>query len=133
MIQKMSKEDQIPVENLLKEVFSTSFPQENPFFQVLVYKDQEQICGFLCYDKMYEQLEIEYLYVDPAYRRKKIASQLLEFMIQEASNDGVTSMSLEVNEHNQIAQKLYSKYGFKKGAIRKKYYGSEDGILMIRK
>ena len=133
MIQKMSKEDQIPVENLLKEVFSVSFPQDNPFFQVLVYKDQEQICGFLYYDKMYEQLEIEYLYVDPAYRRKKIASQLLEFMIQEASNDGVTSMSLEVNEHNQIAQKLYSKYGFKKGAIRKKYYGSEDGILMIRK
>ena len=133
MIQKMSKEDQIPVENLLKEVFSVSFPQDNPFFQVLVYKYQEQICGFLYYDKMYEQLEIEYLYVDPAYRRKKIASQLLEFMIQEASNDGVTSMSLEVNEHNQIAQKLYSKYGFKKGAIRKKYYGSEDGILMIRK
>ena len=133
MIKKMSKEDQIPVENLLKEVFSFSFPQDNPFFQVLVYKDQEQIRGFLCYDKMYEQLEIEYLYVDPAYRRKKIASQLLEFMIQEASNDGVTSMSLEVNEHNQIAQKLYSKYGFKKGAIRKKYYGSEDGIVMIRK
>ena len=72
------------MENLLKEVFSVSFPQDNPFFQVLVYKDQEQICGFLCYDKMYEQLEIEYLYVDPAYRRKKIASQLLEFMIQEA-------------------------------------------------
>ena len=133
MIKKMSKEDQIPVENLLKEVFSVSFPQDNPFFQVLVYKDQEQICGILCYDKMYEQLEIEYLYVDPAYRRKKIASQLLEFMIQEATNGGVTSMSLEVNEHNQIAQKLYSKFGFKKGAIRKKYYGSEDGILMIRK
>ena len=36
MIQKMSKEDQIPVENLLKEVFSVSFPQENPFFQILV-------------------------------------------------------------------------------------------------
>ena len=133
MIQEMSKEDQIYVENLLKEVFSVSFPQDNPFFQVLVCKDQEEICGFLCYDKIYERIEIEYLYVKPMFRRKKIASRLLETMIQDAIKDGITSMSLEVNEHNLSAQKLYAKFGFKKETIRKKYYGNDDGILMIRK
>ena len=41
-------------------------------------------------------------------------------------------ISLEVNEENESAIKLYEKYGFKKEAIRKNYYGKNNGILMIR-
>ena len=51
-------------------------------------------------------------------------------IVQEKKGINIT---LEVDEKNKIAIKLYEKYGFKKEAIREKYYSSSNGYLMIRK
>ena len=37
---------------------------------------------------------------------------------------------LEVRESNEVAKDLYKRFGFREVAIRKFYYGDEDGILM---
>ena len=42
------------------------------------------------------------------------------------------SISLEVDETNIKAIKLYEKYGFKNKAIRNNYYGKNNAILMVR-
>ena len=42
------------------------------------------------------------------------------------------NITLEVDESNEAAINLYKKYGFTIAAIRKKYYGKNDGYLMIR-
>lgn len=133
MIQKISENDKKTVENFLKSVFHTTFPQDNPFFQCLISKEENIVQGFLCYSIMYEQLEINYLYVDLPFRNQHIATQLMESMIDEAKEKGIEIMSLEVNECNKAAQNLYKKFNFEEVAIRKKYYGDTDGILMIRK
>ena len=39
-------------------------------------------------------------------------------------------MTLEVRESNTIARELYKKFGFREVALRKFYYGDENGILM---
>ncbi len=41
------------------------------------------------------------------------------------------SLTLEVNTQNEIAQKLYLKYGFENLGVRKKYYGgTQDAYIM---
>lgn len=133
MIVKLDEKNYNSVENLLKTQFNTSFPQENPFIQWYVYEKDEKFVGFISYSIMYEQLELNYIYVDSKERRGKIASKMMDYMLKDAKASGIQSLSLEVNEHNLVAQELYKKFGFETGAIRKNYYGNENGLLMIRK
>ena len=47
------------------------------------------------------------------------------------NSTGVTKDTpIEVGKSNEIARNLYKKYGFREVALRKFYYGDEDGILM---
>lgn len=133
MIKKLSEKNYKSVENFLKKEFHTTFPQGNPFIHWYIYEEETFVKGFISYSIMYEQLELNYLYVEPHYRKQKIASQLMEYMIHEAIEKKVEVLSLEVHEKNEVAKKLYQTFGFEVKAIRKNYYGNEDGLLMIRK
>lgn len=133
MIRRIKEKDYKPVEKLLVNNFHTSFPQENPFVRWYVLEVENKILGFVCYSIMYEQLELNYVYIDSNYRGQGYATKLLKYMIDDAINEDVEVMSLEVHEDNIIAQRLYKKFGFEVQAIRKKYYGSKDGLLMVRK
>lgn len=57
---------------------------------------------------------------------------LLDKLIQMAKKER-NNISLEVNEKNDIAIKLYEKYGFKKVGIRKKYYNGIDNAIIMTK
>ena len=102
---------------------------DNAFNNVIIYKEDNQILGYLDYSIMYERGEINYIFVLEQYRSKGIASKLLEYMI---NNTKVEEISLEVNKDNSNAIKLYRKYNFKEVGIRKGYYNGVDGILMLR-
>ena len=49
------------------------------------------------------------MYTDPEYRRKGIAFQLLDILVKEALDRGVTCVGLEATE---MGRPLYEKYGF---------------------
>jgi ribosomal-protein-alanine N-acetyltransferase len=53
-------------------------------------------------------------------------------VIEKAKKLGAHSMTLEVRVSNEIAQKLYRKFGFLNGGIRKRYYTDnyEDALVM---
>ena len=56
---------------------------------------------------------------------------MLKYLIDFANNNNnIYNITLEVDEKNIYAIKLYEKYGFIKKAIRKNYYNNSDGILM---
>ena len=103
-----------------------------PFSNLLIYEEENEIVGFINYSIMYDRAEIDYIYVDPSYRKRKIAYELMEFCIEDATTSGCQNITLEVNEHNVPGIRLYEKFGFQKAAVRPKYYHGEDGILMIR-
>ena len=44
--------------------------------------------------------------------------------------NNISSIFLEVNENNKIAQKLYNNFGFKNISVRKNYYNKNNGIVM---
>lgn len=115
--------------NLFLKQSNIDINTNDPFTKNILYIDNNIIIGFLNYSIIYERAELNYIFVIEKYRNKKIASKLLNNMISNCKScDNIT---LEVRKSNAIAIKLYTNYGFKKVAVRKKYYNNEDGILMM--
>ena len=119
------------INNLLKN-FNTSIKEIGPFSHYVGYYLDDKIVGFLNYDLMYEKAEIDYIFVDNDYRRKHVASSLVDYLVKKCKDNDVENISLEVRKSNVNAISLYKKHGFTEVATRKGYYKGEDGILMVK-
>lgn len=109
------------------ELFET-----NPFSHLYVCEYEKNIAGFINYSIIYDRAEINYIYVNEKYRGKHIASELMEFLIVDAIDNGCLNITLEVSEKNEAGINLYKKFGFVEKATRKNYYKDSDGILMMK-
>lgn len=102
---------------------------QNVSSKYIVAKENGEIVGFAGIWYSVDDAHITNIVVRKNYRNKGIGSLLLEKLIELAKTKA--SLTLEVNTKNEIAQKLYLKYGFKSLGIRKKYYdGIEDAYIM---
>jgi len=74
------------------------------------------------------------LAVAPKYRRKRIASSLLERLFELTSGEDRRGYTLEVRISNEVAIKLYEQAGFKARGVRRGYYtdNREDALIMWR-
>ena len=104
----------------------------NPYYKCLVY-EEKGILGVIVFEEIYERIELDYIIVDNSYRRRGIASKLMDFLIEYSNNNNIINITLEVNENNLSAINLYKKYRFEVVSRREKYYKDKDAILMIRK
>jgi ribosomal-protein-alanine N-acetyltransferase len=70
--------------------------------------------------------------VDPAARRRGVASALLEQMLVRAGLD--KAYTLEVRPSNVGAIALYERFGFRSAGTRRRYYRDtgEDAVIMWR-
>ena len=124
--------------DILEKNFTDVFTKEkvkfdmlnNTFTNYYVYKVNDMPVAFINYQIMYERAELIQINVLETFQNKKIASNLIEFMINDLMKNNVSSITLEVKETNVKAIHLYKKYGFKEISIRKGYYNGIDGILM---
>lgn len=141
MIVEISK-DNIELISKLENTFSTFFSyygnilsdfNNNIFTKYFIYLYKSNIIGFVNYFDLYDRFEIVNIYVDEKYRNNKIGSKMLEYLIKKGLDKKIDNITLEVNENNIPAIKLYKKYDFKSVAKREKYYNGVDGILMERK
>ena len=73
--------------------------------------------------------KVNYIYVKEEYRKKGVATELLNYMI---TTNNFNNITLEVNIKNLNAINLYKKFDFKIINIRKNYYNGVDGYLMER-
>ena len=94
-----------------------------------IYEDyfENIFAGYLItYDNI-DSLDIFEIAVDKNFRKKGIASKLLNRINDERK------ILLEVSEKNEVAINLYKKNGFKMISRRKNYYlDGSDAIVMIR-
>lgn len=104
--------------------------KNNQFTNYLTYLINGEPVAFINYYIMYERAEIININVLEEYQNQKIASKLLEHMVNECISHNVKNITLEVKETNIKAIHLYEKFGFSKVAVRRKYYQGIDGILM---
>ena len=112
---------------MIKEIDTT---HSNPFSRKIEYILNDKSIGYLEYSLIYDRMEIDNFFVDEEYRNSKIGTKLLAHLVSLAINFRVINITLEVRVSNIVAINLYKKFGFREVAIRKYYYGDEDGILM---
>jgi ribosomal-protein-alanine N-acetyltransferase len=70
--------------------------------------------------------------VDPAYRRRHVATRLLLQCAHEALRRRGRSMTLEVRVSNTAARNLYVRFGYAPVGLRRNYYPKtrEDALIM---
>jgi len=98
----------------------------------LVARLEGQVVGYAGMWVIVDEAHITTVAVAPEQRGKKIGERLLHGLLEEAIIHGATRATLEVREHNVVAQNLYRKYGFREAAIRKNYYtdNQENALVM---
>lgn len=114
------------------KLFKVAEMLEDKLTKVIVYEVDDKVVGFIIATCLYETVDILSIVVDPAYRRKKIASILIDYLFSEVQ-DTVQVVTLEVAVNNESAINLYKKFGFEIINTRKKYYHDVDGYLMGRR
>ena len=114
------------------EINDSSF-KENPFLRIYMIYEKEDVVAYLSFYHEYEKVEIENIEVLEEYRKKGYGSILMDELISFCKREKIENITLEVNELNDSAIRLYEKFDFKKVSIRKGYYDGIDGILMERK
>jgi len=112
---------------MIREV---DFISSNPFSRRIEFYLDELVIGYLEYSLIYDRIEIDNIRVMEEYRNKGIGTKLMAYLISLAIDLRVINITLEVRVSNDIAIRLYKKFGFREVALRKYYYGDEDGILM---
>ncbi|MBP3630716.1 MAG: ribosomal protein S18-alanine N-acetyltransferase [Clostridia bacterium] len=78
-----------------------------------------------------ECADIIMVVTDRLYRGRGYATILMDGVIGALKERNVKDVFLEVRENNDVAKRLYKRFGFQPISIRKKYYdGTIDGIVM---
>ena len=104
---------------------------ENGKSKYFVAKQENEIVGFAGILLIIDQVNIMNIVVKKDKRNYSIGSLLLEEIIRYSKIHNATSITLEVNEKNIPAIKLYKKYGFKQVGLRRKYYNNEDNAILM--
>lgn len=104
---------------------------ENKNSSYFVLKNKNEIIGFGGFWKSVDDVHLTNIVIKKSYRCKGFATILLKHIIIAAKNTNKSSITLEVNEKNEIAKKLYLKCGFKIIGIRKKYYNNKDNAVIM--
>ncbi len=99
----------------------------------IVAKHEQEIVGFAGIINIIDEVNIMNIVVKKDKRNLGVGSKLLEEIIKKAIEINSKTITLEVNENNLPAIKLYEKYGFKQIGLRKKYYNNTDDAIIMTK
>ncbi|MCI6012752.1 MAG: ribosomal protein S18-alanine N-acetyltransferase [Firmicutes bacterium] len=92
------------------------------------------VCGYVGIWKIVDEGHITNVAVSPQYRRKHIASAMLDVLLAACEESGIRRFTLEVRKGNEAARRLYEKKGFRDAGVREGYYddNGEDAVIMWR-
>lgn len=109
---------------------------ENECAAFLVAEDAAtgQVVGYAGLLVVADEGYITNVAVFPAYRRRGIATQLIQVFINFAKGNRLAFLTLEVRPGNAAAIALYQGFGFKEVGRRKNYYDlpKEDALILTR-
>ncbi len=139
-IEKMNLKDYEQIKDKLQNEFDNFWTDtilkselENENSIYIVAKKNENIVGFAGIIILPDDVEITNIVTKKTERKKGIGKMLLDKLIEISKTTKKETISLEVNEKNTIAIKLYEKFGFEKVGLRKKYYNGKDNAIIMTK
>lgn len=110
-------------------ILKKEFLNENTTY--IVAKQNDELVGFAGILTIIDEANIMNIVTRKNKRNLGIGSLLLKNLIRISTKKKLKSITLEVNEHNIIAIKLYEKFNFNKVGIRKKYYDNIDSAIIM--
>ncbi len=138
-LERMRRDDVPRIMEIERQCFSTPW-HESAYVTELVNRSAyyvvarigDAIVGYAGMWVIMDESHITTIGVDPEYRGRQIGEQILVGILEEAQRRGARRATLEVRESNEIAQRLYRKYGFVPAAIRRGYYSDngENAVVM---
>jgi ribosomal-protein-alanine N-acetyltransferase len=95
---------------------------------------ENKVVGYICTRYVLDEGHILNLAVHNDFRKRGIATELMNTVLGESKEKACRLLYLEVRVSNLEAIKFYERFGFKVASFRKKYYSSpnEDAALMMR-
>lgn len=98
----------------------------------IVVKESNEILGFAGIWISPIDVELMNIVIKKDKRNKGIGKKILDEIINLAKSTNLEYLTLEVNEKNVIACKLYKNAGFNVIGIRKKYYNNTDNAIIMK-
>ncbi len=94
--------------------------------------EPHQVLGYLCSWVIYEELRIQNLAVDRAWRQRGVATALLAHALEVGRKASCLIANLEVRPGNAAARALYGRFGFQETTRRPGYYAdtAEDALVL---
>ena len=140
-IRKMTLDDLKQIEKNLESEFDdfwsvSLFKQElinqNSYYSVALLNNE--IIGFAGYMLILDEADITNIVVRKDLRNQGIGTKLLANLLDLIEPlDKIEFITLEVNENNTPAIKLYKNFGFIQEGIRKNYYKDHQNALILSK
>ena len=140
-LSKMSIEDLKSIKNVLASEFDNFWSYDvleeelecDNSYVIVAKVDENTIVGFAGLKVILDEADIMNIVVKKDFRHNGIGSVLLENLINYSKDLNLKTITLEVNENNLSAIRLYDKFSFDRLGIRKKYYnGESDAIIMSK-
>lgn len=105
---------------------------ENPSALNLVLRGKQRLLGYACLWCIEDELTLNNIAVDPAYRGRGLAHAFLRAILAVGRRRGCRTAALDVRPSNVAARRLYAAHGFVEVGRRRNYYQleGEDSILM---
>ncbi len=107
------------------------FKAENSIKKVAVEINSCKVLGYIDGYTILDEADLLLIVVRKEYQNRGIGTALLKYFIEHVKQKNIKKIYLEVSEKNQVAVRLYKKFGFEIYGKRENYYGNgENAILM---
>ena len=140
-IRKMELTDLEQIEDILESdfddfwnasIFKQELQNENSYYLVAILDGE--VVGFAGYMLILDEADITNVVVRKDMQNRGIATKLLERLLDLIEPmSKIELITLEVNENNEPAIKLYEKFGFNQEGLRKNYYKGHQNALILSK
>lgn len=135
-------EDLVPqIAQLEKESFADPWSEKsiaselsNPLSLWLAALDNDTLMGYVGSQTCLDETDMMNVAVSPLYRRRGVATALIDALTERLKEQGSRCLTLEVRASNAPAIALYGSMGFQKIGLRKNYYRNpKEDALILRK
>jgi ribosomal-protein-alanine N-acetyltransferase len=140
ILRKMTLDDLEQVVAIDQSSFSLPWPPrsfqfeltDNPASRCWVADLDGRVVGMLVGWFIVDEIHIATIATHPDFRKQGIGEKLLSLALQSAREEGAITSFLEVREGNDVALRMYHKFGYVESGRRAGYYkdNGEDAILM---
>ncbi len=112
-----------------KKAFCSELKNDNAYYFVALIDGK--VVGYGGFWNIVNEGHITNIAVHENYRCQKVATKIVDNMIEVSEKLGITGLTLEVRVSNVVATKFYKGKGFVEEGRRKNYYeNKEDAIIM---